>query len=451
MSLSWSATTGEVTRHAGGRRRGGRRRRLRGAGGRAGRRVRPDDQWCRLPGVRRAPRPARPPGPGPAGRRVDAALATSGGSSTRWERSAAGVRVAPSGQEPQPWAAGGRGLVPDPDPHDPAAQVPEEYAAAYARVQEQLHAGNSYEVNLTHRIEVAARPRPGGGVPAAARAQPGAVRRVPAARRAGRPGLAAQLLAGALRHRSAPTARIETRPIKGTTPRDPDPARDADAARAAGARAEVPQREPDDRRPAAQRPVDGLRAGQRRGAGPDARRVLPERPPARLDGARPAARRRHHGRGAARALPGRLDDGRAQAAHDGDHRRRRGLAARGVRRRVRLAGRRRPRRPGRGDPLADARRATAAGASAPAAASRCSPTSPRSTPSPAGRRSGCCACSAGPEPDHWRRASRCRTQPRTPGRWRPGWRAPPGWRARRPAGRTTRAGRRSRSRPGRRS
>jgi para-aminobenzoate synthetase len=32
--------------------------------------------------------------------------------------------------------------------------VPEEYAAAFAEVQEQLHAGNTYEVNLTHRLTV---------------------------------------------------------------------------------------------------------------------------------------------------------------------------------------------------------------------------------------------------------------------------------------------------------
>ena len=31
--------------------------------------------------------------------------------------------------------------------------VPKEYAAAFERVQEQLHAGNSYEVNLTYRVE----------------------------------------------------------------------------------------------------------------------------------------------------------------------------------------------------------------------------------------------------------------------------------------------------------
>ena len=31
--------------------------------------------------------------------------------------------------------------------------TPEEYGAAFDRVQEQLHAGNSYEVNLTYRLE----------------------------------------------------------------------------------------------------------------------------------------------------------------------------------------------------------------------------------------------------------------------------------------------------------
>ena len=43
------------------------------------------------------------------------------------------------------------------------------------------------------------RPRPGRGVPAAARAQPGAVRRLPAARRRRGAGVAAQLVAGAVR------------------------------------------------------------------------------------------------------------------------------------------------------------------------------------------------------------------------------------------------------------
>src|SRR3546814_21053530 len=33
--------------------------------------------------------------------------------------------------------------------------VPVDYAAAFARVQEHLHAGNSYEVNLTYRLGLA--------------------------------------------------------------------------------------------------------------------------------------------------------------------------------------------------------------------------------------------------------------------------------------------------------
>ena len=36
----------------------------------------------------------------------------------------------------------------------PDVAVPEEYAAAFAEVQEQLRAGNSYEVNLTYRLDV---------------------------------------------------------------------------------------------------------------------------------------------------------------------------------------------------------------------------------------------------------------------------------------------------------
>ena len=84
----------------------------------------------------------------------------------------------------------------------------------------------------------------------------------------------------------------------------------------AGQRPEVPRREPDDRRPAAQRPVDGLRARHRRGAGADGGRVLHDGAPARLDRPRPARRRRHDGRRAARAVPGRVDDRRAEAADD---------------------------------------------------------------------------------------------------------------------------------------
>lgn len=36
--------------------------------------------------------------------------------------------------------------------HGAAGPVPDQYAAAFARVQEHLHAGNTYETNLTHRL-----------------------------------------------------------------------------------------------------------------------------------------------------------------------------------------------------------------------------------------------------------------------------------------------------------
>jgi para-aminobenzoate synthetase len=101
-------------------------------------------------------------------------------------------------------------------------QVPEDYAAAFADVQEQLRAGNSYEVNLTHRLTVHSDLDP---VAAYLRLR----------------DLNPAPYAGFLQHRgrwllsSSPERyatvdrdrRIETKPIKGTTPRGGTPAEDA--------------------------------------------------------------------------------------------------------------------------------------------------------------------------------------------------------------------------------
>jgi para-aminobenzoate synthetase len=112
------------------------------------------------------------------------------------------------------------GPAPTPQPdHD--GPVPEEYAAAFADVQEQLHAGNSYEVNLTHRLTVES-----DLDPVAAYLRLRALNPAP--------------YAGFLQHRgrwllsSSPERyatidrdrRIETKPVKGTTPRGGSPEED---------------------------------------------------------------------------------------------------------------------------------------------------------------------------------------------------------------------------------
>ncbi|GGO74227.1 anthranilate synthase component I family protein [Nocardioides deserti] len=114
-----------------------------------------------------------------------------------------------------------------------AGQVPGEYAAAFARVQEALHAGDSYEVNLTHRERTTSDLDP---VAAYLR-----LRDLNPAPYAGFlqhdvPGARAWLLSSsperyATVSRGADGSRtLETKPIKGTTPRGATPADDAAAA-----------------------------------------------------------------------------------------------------------------------------------------------------------------------------------------------------------------------------
>ncbi|MGB0100283.1 MAG: anthranilate synthase component I family protein [Nocardioides sp.] len=107
------------------------------------------------------------------------------------------------------------------DPPPPAT-----YAEAFAQVQEQLRAGNSYEVNLTHRLE-----RTSGLSPVAAYLRLRELNPAPYA------GFLQHDVAGARGWllSSSPERyalidgdrRLETKPIKGTTPRGADPADDA--------------------------------------------------------------------------------------------------------------------------------------------------------------------------------------------------------------------------------
>ena len=77
---------------------------------------------------------------------------------------------------------------------------------------------------------------------------------------------------------------------------------------------------------------------------------LRDRAPDGLDDPRPAARRRRAAGRHPRLLPGRLDDGRAEEAHHGDHRRARGRGARRLLRRDRLPRPERRLRPQHRDP-----------------------------------------------------------------------------------------------------
>lgn len=112
----------------------------------------------------------------------------------------------------------------------PPDGVPGEYAAAFAQVQEHLHAGNSYEVNLTYRTRT-----PGRLSPAAAYLRLRSANPAPYAGflQHDVPGARAWLLSSSPERYALVTEDrvLETKPIKGTTPRGATPA-DDDAARA---------------------------------------------------------------------------------------------------------------------------------------------------------------------------------------------------------------------------
>ncbi|CAB4738499.1 unannotated protein [freshwater metagenome] len=155
------------------------------------------------------------------------------------------ARSSREGRQTQPRSSGGA-VEPAPGPGgpdgvgDPSASVvgagglvageglvDDEYRVAFERVQERLHAGDSYEVNLTHRVRVES-----GLEPAAAYLR---LRRLNPAPYAGFlqhdvPGARAWLLSSSPERFATITGDprvLETKPIKGTTPRSDDPVVDA--------------------------------------------------------------------------------------------------------------------------------------------------------------------------------------------------------------------------------
>lgn len=116
------------------------------------------------------------------------------------------------------------GPVPTPAPgdrHDTEEPTPAGYTAAFAEVQRQLRAGNSYEVNLTYRaeetsdlspVEIYGRLRTSNPAPYSGVLRHGDLWLLSAS---------PERFATIDRHR-----RVETRPIKGTTPRGADPVAD---------------------------------------------------------------------------------------------------------------------------------------------------------------------------------------------------------------------------------
>jgi para-aminobenzoate synthetase len=107
-----------------------------------------------------------------------------------------------------------------------AASVPPEYAAAFGEVQEQLRAGNSYEVNLTHRLTVTSDLDPVTAYLRLRELNPAPYAGYLAHRGAHLLSSSPERFATVDRHRT-----IETKPMKGTTPRGASAEEDAELRR----------------------------------------------------------------------------------------------------------------------------------------------------------------------------------------------------------------------------
>ena len=115
-----------------------------------------------------------------------------------------------------------------------SATVPRAYADAFAAVQEHLHAGNSYEVNLTYRLDAESELDPVAAYLRLRELNPapyaGFLQHDVEGARGWLLSSSPERYALVTRDEEDGTRTIETKPIKGTTPRGATPEEDDGAA-----------------------------------------------------------------------------------------------------------------------------------------------------------------------------------------------------------------------------
>ncbi|WP_183100682.1 anthranilate synthase component I family protein [Nocardioides pelophilus] len=111
--------------------------------------------------------------------------------------------------------------MPDKRQETPPTTPPADYEAAFDTVQEHLHAGNSYEVNLTHRLRIASRTDPATAYLRLRSLNPAPYAGFLQHSVPGRPDASGWLLSSSPERYALVTAdrMLETKPIKGTTAR----------------------------------------------------------------------------------------------------------------------------------------------------------------------------------------------------------------------------------------
>ena len=204
------------------------------------------------------------------------------------------------------------------------------YAAAFTRVLDYIHAGDCYQINLAQRFAA-----PAAGDPWLAYQALRIINPAPYAAYLNTPhGPGAVGVARAFPAARSPAGRNQA--DQGHAPaRRPSARRRRTRDRTEGKR-KRPRRERHDRRSAAERPVEELRAGFGQGDQALRSREFRHRASSRQHGHRHPAPGPRCARPPARLLSRRLDHRRAQTARDADHRRARAPPARRLLRRHRL-------------------------------------------------------------------------------------------------------------------